>query len=110
VSLVLRRGGFVPESLDRGPEDLLPCTLRPAGACLLVVRKAVIVMRADVGDRIVVHGRTLDDPQRDGEVLEVHGADGAPPYLVKWEADGHIGLFFPGPDAHVQHFPPLATH
>ncbi len=61
-------------------------------------------MRAAVGDRIIIHGRTIDEPVRDGEVLEVHGADGEPPYVVRWSADGHEGLFFPGPDAHIEHF------
>ena len=26
----------------------------------------------------------LDDPVRRGEIIEVHGDDGAPPYLVRW--------------------------
>ena len=57
-------------------------------------------MRASVGDRLVVEGRKVDDARREGEVVEVHGQDGGPPYLVKW-SDGHEGLTFPGPDAHV---------
>ena len=39
-------------------------------------------------------------PKHEGEVLEVRGADGAPPYVVRW-SDGHEGLTYPGPDAHV---------
>lgn len=58
-------------------------------------------MRAQIGDRLVVEGKTVDVPRRDGEVIEVHGEDGGPPYLVRW-ADGHEGLTFPGPDAHVE--------
>jgi len=61
-------------------------------------------MRASVGDRIVVKGHHIGDPDRDGVVLEVHGADGGPPFLVRWEETGHETLFFPGPDIHVQHF------
>jgi hypothetical protein len=57
-------------------------------------------MRAQVGDRLVVEGKTVDTPRREGEVLEVQGEDGAPPYLVRW-SDGHEGLTYPGPDAHV---------
>jgi hypothetical protein len=60
-------------------------------------------MKANVGDRIVIKGHHIGDPDRDGVVLEVHGADGGPPFLVCWE-DGHEALFFPGPDAVVQHF------
>lgn len=67
-------------------------------------------MQAGVGDRIVVHGRTIDEPVRDGEIIEVHGSDGRPPYLVRWSEDGHVGLFFPGPDAHIQHFADAASH
>ena len=36
------------------------------------------------------------------EILEIHGVEGAPPYLVQWSDDGHVGLVFPGPDAVVQ--------
>lgn len=53
-------------------------------------------MRAKVGDRIVLAAEHVDGPTRDGKVVEVRGADGAPPYLVEW-ADGHRGLLFPGP-------------
>ena len=60
-------------------------------------------MEASVGDRIVVKGHRLGEPERDAEVLEVRGHDGAPPYFVRWD-DGHEGLYFPGSDAVVQHF------
>lgn len=53
-------------------------------------------MRAHVGDRIVLAAEHVDEPTRDGEVLEVHGDDGGPPYVVRW-ADGHTGLIYPGP-------------
>jgi len=61
------------------------------------------VVQATVGDRVVVPASHVDEPVRDGEVLEVHGADGGPPWLVRWSADGHESLFFPGPDAQVHH-------
>ena len=61
-------------------------------------------MKANVGDRIVIVSSTLDHHARDGRILEVRGADGDPPYLVEWSDNGHQGLVFPGPDAHVQHF------
>jgi hypothetical protein len=59
-------------------------------------------MKAAVGDRLVINATHVDGPVRDGEVVEVRGTDGAPPYLVRW-SDGHEGLFFPGADATVQH-------
>ncbi|QNN51875.1 DUF1918 domain-containing protein [Nocardioides mesophilus] len=61
-------------------------------------------MKAAPGDRLVIHSLHVDGPVRDGEILEVRGADGAPPYLVRWSDTGHEGLVFPGPDATVQHF------
>jgi len=33
-------------------------------------------MKAQVGDRIILAGTRVDDPVRDGEVLEVKGIDG----------------------------------
>ena len=57
-------------------------------------------MKARVGDRLVVESNTVGSSRREGEILEVRGTDGGPPYLVRW-SDGHEGLSFPGPDAHV---------
>lgn len=53
-------------------------------------------MKAAVGDRIVMAGEQVDRPTRDGEVIEVRGEDGSPPFLVRW-SDGHSGLIYPGP-------------
>ena len=53
-------------------------------------------MKAHQGDRIILAARHTDEPTRQGEVLEVRGANGEPPYLVRW-ADGHTGLMYPGP-------------
>ena len=53
------------------------------------------------GDQIVVRGRTVTQPDRNAEVLNVLGPDGGPPYRVRWSDDGHEGLFFPGPDASI---------
>jgi hypothetical protein len=61
-------------------------------------------MKAQTGDRIVIRGHHIGEPDRDCEILEVHGNDGAPPYLVRWGDSGHESLFFPGPDAMVEHF------
>ncbi len=61
-------------------------------------------MLANVGDRIVIKGHRVGEPERDCKVLEVHGPDGGPPYLVQWGDTGHQSLFFPGSDASVQHF------
>ena len=62
-------------------------------------------MRAVTGDRLVVKGRRVGEHDRGAQILGVQGDDGGPPYLVRWEDDGHEGLFFPGPDATVEHYP-----
>jgi Domain of unknown function (DUF1918) len=61
-------------------------------------------MRASVGDRINIVSHRGHEPSRDCEVLEVQGAEGGPPYVVRWSDTGHTAMFFPGTDASVQHF------
>jgi hypothetical protein len=61
-------------------------------------------MHAQVGDRIVIVGHRVGEHERDGEILEVRGPDGAPPYVVRWDDTGHEGLFFPGSDARIVHY------
>lgn len=61
-------------------------------------------MYATVGDRLVIRSTHIDEPVRDGEILEVHGEKGGPPYLVRWSDSGHEALVFPGPDAEIHHF------
>ena len=57
-------------------------------------------MQAQVGDRLVAESNKVDGPRREGEIVEVRGEGGAPPYVVRW-SDGHEGLVYPGGDAHV---------
>lgn len=59
-------------------------------------------MNATVGDQLLIVSNQLERPVRDGEILEVHGADGQPPYLVKWSDTGRTTLVFPGSDARVR--------
>jgi hypothetical protein len=59
-------------------------------------------MRAEIGDRLHVRGRKVGDHDRLGEVMEVRGENGSPPYLIRFE-DGHESLVFPGPDCVVEH-------
>ena len=59
-------------------------------------------MEAKVGDRLVIESNRVGQARKVGEGLEVRGPNGEPPYLVRW-TDGHEGLMFPGPDAHVDH-------
>jgi hypothetical protein len=55
-------------------------------------------MEATIGDQICIHGNTVGHADRTGEIIEVHGMRGEPPYLVRF-ADGQTRLLFPGPDA-----------
>jgi hypothetical protein len=59
-------------------------------------------MYAQVGDELTVKGRHQGDVERHGEIIAVDGANGAPPYLVRWQ-DGHQSVFFPSADAEVEH-------
>lgn len=61
-------------------------------------------MKAQVGDELIVKGSHVGEPERRGVIAEVHGADGAPPYLVRW-SDGHQSSFFPSSDTVVEHKP-----
>jgi hypothetical protein len=55
-------------------------------------------MEAVIGDKICIHGNAVGHADRNGEIIEVHGEKGEPPYMVRFE-DGHTGLVYPGPDA-----------
>lgn len=68
-------------------------------------------MYAAVGDRLVVKNVHVGGPIRDGEILEVRGRNGRPPYRVRWSDTGHESLVYPGLDAQVEHFgAQAATH
>ncbi|PZG07344.1 DUF1918 domain-containing protein [Nonomuraea aridisoli] len=61
-------------------------------------------MQANVGDKLVVHGHVVGQGNKKAEIIEIRGADGAPPYLVRYD-DGHEHLVFPGPDAVIEPAP-----
>lgn len=58
-------------------------------------------VQASVGDRLHVHGNTVGEPDRIGEIVEVRGESGGPPFVVRFD-DGTEKLMFPGPDAVVE--------
>jgi hypothetical protein len=66
-------------------------------------------MQGAVGDRIAILSRHLDEAVRECEIVGVHGAQGGPPYAVRWLDTGHFGIFFPGSDARVVHDAPAGT-
>ena len=88
--------------------DLRMTTLRPSSIAKDVAENGVhaggFAMEASAGDRIIIKGHRLGEHERDGEILEVCGRDGHPPYRVQWDDTGRVSLFFPGIDATVEHF------
>ncbi len=58
-------------------------------------------MRAKAGERIVIRGKTVESPDRHGEILEVRGSEGTAPYFVRFD-DGHEALVFPGGDTIIE--------
>ena len=60
-------------------------------------------MRAEVGDELTVRGRKQGE-DRHGEIIEVEGENGAPPYVVRWR-DGHQSVFFPSSGTEIEHHP-----
>ncbi|TFD75038.1 DUF1918 domain-containing protein [Cryobacterium fucosi] len=59
-------------------------------------------MRARPGDRIIIRGRTVETPDRHGEIIEVRGEEGEPPYRVRF-GEGHESVVYPGSDFVVEH-------
>ena len=59
-------------------------------------------LTASPGDRLIIHGHRQGEPERDGEIVEVRGPDGSPPFRVRWSDSGHETIFYPGSDAHVE--------
>ncbi|WP_394554405.1 DUF1918 domain-containing protein [Agromyces sp. MMS24-JH15] len=59
-------------------------------------------MHAVTGDRLVIHSKQVGQADRHGQVLEVRGSDGGPPYLVRFD-DGHEALLYPGADCVLEH-------
>lgn len=51
-----------------------------------------------------MHAAHVGEVDRTGEIIEVKGDSGTPPYLVRFD-DGHQGLVFPGPDAVIEPSP-----
>ena len=59
------------------------------------------MVKAKVGDWLVMKGLTVDRPDRRGIISDVRNDDGSPPYVVHWLDDDHVATVFPGPDAIV---------
>lgn len=58
-------------------------------------------MEAHVGDHLVIHGRRVGQPGREGQIVDVISRGyGGTRCRVRWE-DGHESIVVPGPDAVV---------
>jgi len=60
-------------------------------------------MNAKVGDRLVLESHQENTARRFAVIERLEHLDGTPPYWVRWQDTGHQGLFFPGPDCHLEH-------
>jgi hypothetical protein len=57
-------------------------------------------MQARSGDWLIMHSHTDGGHVRKAEIITT-GADGAPPFTVRWIEDDRESVVFPGPDAQV---------
>jgi hypothetical protein len=58
-------------------------------------------MKASIGDWLVVEGVHIGERRRCGQVTEVRGDEGEPPFVVHWQDDDRETLFFPREGTHV---------
>lgn len=89
------RGLWPPALVAYCPPAVAP------GACTIEVPKEGTLMKAKVGDWLVIKGATIDQPDHRGLIIEVRSSDGSPPYVVRWLETDHVATVIPGPDAVV---------
>jgi hypothetical protein len=65
-------------------------------------------MQAAVGDTVTVKAVRHGEADRHGTIIEVHGRNGAPPYVVRSQ-DDRKSLFFPSSGTVVKHHPASAS-
>jgi CBS domain-containing protein len=75
-----------------------------AGRLEQVEAAQTLGLYAQIGDILVVRGAHVGERDRRAVIEEVQGANGSPPYLIRWtgEHDERPHLYFPGPDAHIE--------
>ncbi len=59
-------------------------------------------MKASVGDRVIVHGRSVGSRELTGEVIEIRGHEETPLLVVRYD-DGHEAILSPGSDCEIRH-------
>jgi hypothetical protein len=74
----------------------------PRGLRTATVVESETRMQATIGDTLHIHGKVVGQGEQTAEIIEVLGANGNPPFRVRYE-DNHESVIFPGPDAVVEH-------
>jgi uncharacterized protein DUF1918 len=59
-------------------------------------------MRAHKGDTVVVPHPHTGSSARKGQIVEVKGEDGGPPFAVQWSDGTRAEAFVPGPEATIE--------
>ena len=57
-------------------------------------------MNANVGDHLVLRGHGSHGDDLRGEIVDIVGDNGSPPYVVRWP-NGYSTLFTASPDAYI---------
>jgi Domain of unknown function (DUF1918) len=57
-------------------------------------------MNANVGDHLVLRGHGSHGDDLRGEIVDIVGERGSPPYVVRWP-NGYSTLFIASPDAYI---------
>ncbi len=60
-------------------------------------------MHAHVGDRLLVHGRSVGHAERSAQIIEIRERPHEQPIFTVRYDDGRQTLICPGPDAVVEH-------
>lgn len=54
------------------------------------------------GDEVAIRGHRIDASDRRGPALAARGADGASPFVTRWDDTGHTTVLRPGTDCEIQ--------
>jgi len=57
-------------------------------------------MKATIGDRVRIHGKTVGAAERLGDVIDVHEHDDVQTLVVRFD-DGHEAVLAPGTDCEI---------
>jgi hypothetical protein len=60
------------------------------------------VMKAEVGDELIIESPQPGTPDRIGTIVALHNTDGSPPYVVHWLAGDYDSQIDPGPKARIE--------